>query len=366
LEEILRLILKYAQRENFKGYDPYDALNSPILNRIAFNKYLRIFFTQLIKHFPFNIRKLLFIKKDYNPKGIGLFLSVYSKLKDVDNYYILKNLLLNLASKGYSGYCWGYNFPWQSRVFYLKPFTPTIVNTSFIAHAFLDAYETFSNKQDLEVASSTIDFILNDLNIYKEEDFIVFSYTPIDNLKVFNASLLGGSVISRISIMKNDDNLREIALKCGLFAYKFQNADGSWFYAPDIRYIDNFHTAYNLLSLKWIYKATHDKRILSAMEKGYDFYKKNLFTKDFLPKYYHNRLYPIDIHSYASAIVLFCEFNEKDVAKKIFENALNKMFDYKRHYFYFQDYKFFKIKIPYIRWSIAWMSYAISKLFLNE
>jgi len=36
LEEILKVLLKYAQKENFKGYDPYDALNSPILNRIAF------------------------------------------------------------------------------------------------------------------------------------------------------------------------------------------------------------------------------------------------------------------------------------------------------------------------------------------
>jgi len=362
LEQVLHLLLKYAQKENFKGYDPYDALNSPILKFLGFNKYIRIFFTQLIKHLPFNIRELLLIKKEYNPKGLGLFLSVFSKLEDLENYYILKKLLLNLSSKGYSGYCWGYNFPWQSRVFYLKPYTPTIVNTSFISHAFLDAYETFKNSEDLNIAISSLDFILKDLNIYYEDEFLVFSYTPIDNLKVFNASLLGGSLISRIYLINRDEKLRDIALKCGLFAYKFQNKDGSWFYAPDIKYIDNFHTAYNLLSLKWIYKATEDKRILESIEKGYEFYKKNLFTKNYLPKYYHNKIYPLDIHSYATAIVLFCEFNEKDIAKKILDNALNRMFDTRKHYFYFQEYKFFKNKIAYMRWSIAWMSYAIMKV----
>ncbi|MCS7245351.1 MAG: delta-aminolevulinic acid dehydratase [candidate division WOR-3 bacterium] len=364
MEQVLKLLLKYAKLEGFKGYDPYDALNSPILKFLGFNKYLRILFTQTIKHLPFNLRKLLLIKKDYNPKGIGLFLSVFSKLQDIENYYILRNLLLNLSSKGYSGYCWGYNFPWQSRVFYLKPYSPTIVNTSFIGHAFLDAYESFENTNDLKVATSCIDFILNDLNIYQEDDFLVFSYTPIDKLMVFNASLLGGSLISRVYLINRDEKLRDIALKCGMFAYKFQNKDGSWFYAPNIKYIDNFHSAYNLLSLKWIYKATEDKRINEAIEKGYEFYKKHLFTENYLPKYYHNKLYPLDIHSYATAIVLFVEFGEKEIAKKILDNAIDRMFDIKKQYFYFQEYKFFKNKIPYMRWSIAWMSYAISK-YLN-
>ncbi|MEO0202118.1 MAG: hypothetical protein ABIL37_00125 [candidate division WOR-3 bacterium] len=361
MEGILRSLIKYAENEEFKGYDPYDALNSPILRAIGFHKYLRILFTQLIKHSPINFRKLILIKKDYNPKGLGLFLSVFSRIEDLDNYYFVKRLLMRLKSNGYSGCCWGYNFPWQSRVFYLKEYTPTIVNTSFIAHGFLDAYEKFKNSEDFKIAHSTADFILNDLNTYEDDEILVFSYTPIDNLKVFNASLLGGSVLARIYLINGDENFRLKSLKCGLFAYKFQNTDGSWFYAPNIKYIDNFHTAFNLLALKWIYKATEDKRILEAIEKGYNFYKKNLFTKDFLPKYYHKKLYPLDIHSYATSIVLFCEFEEKDIAKIILDNALNRMFDIRKHYFYFQENKFFKIKIPYIRWSIAWMAYAISK-----
>jgi hypothetical protein len=47
----------FIEKEQFKGYDPYDALNSPVLRGLSFgNKYLRIAFTQGLKRLPFNLR----------------------------------------------------------------------------------------------------------------------------------------------------------------------------------------------------------------------------------------------------------------------------------------------------------------------
>ena len=48
-------------------------------------------------------------------------------------------------TKGYSGACWGNHFDYQSRSFYLPKGVPTIVWTSLIGHAFLDAYDHFQN-----------------------------------------------------------------------------------------------------------------------------------------------------------------------------------------------------------------------------
>ena len=43
----------YIEAADFNGYDPYDALNSPILRALSFRrKFLRIVFIQLIKHLP--------------------------------------------------------------------------------------------------------------------------------------------------------------------------------------------------------------------------------------------------------------------------------------------------------------------------
>ena len=77
----LNKLKDYIENEHFKGYDPYDALNSPLLKAFSLNRrYPRIAFIQTLKRLPVNIRSLLGIRKDYNPKGIGLFLWGYAKL----------------------------------------------------------------------------------------------------------------------------------------------------------------------------------------------------------------------------------------------------------------------------------------------
>ena len=82
----------------------------------------RIAFIHLLKRLPVNLRPLLLIKKDYNPKGLGLFLWGYAKLyaREKDPRYLeqidrLLDLLEGLKSRDCSGNGWGYNFDWQSR-----------------------------------------------------------------------------------------------------------------------------------------------------------------------------------------------------------------------------------------------------------
>ena len=71
----------YIEKEGYQGYDPYDALNSRIFRTLSLNRrLLRIAFIQLMKKLPINLRPMLGIQKDYNPKGIGLFLWSYAKL----------------------------------------------------------------------------------------------------------------------------------------------------------------------------------------------------------------------------------------------------------------------------------------------
>ena len=63
----------YCEKENFKGWDPYDGLNSWVIQKTLLGK-LRVFrlaWIQLFKRNPINLRPLFGIKKDYNPKGLG-------------------------------------------------------------------------------------------------------------------------------------------------------------------------------------------------------------------------------------------------------------------------------------------------------
>ncbi len=368
IRSLLNRTLRYAEERDFRGWDPYDALNSPLLRTLGINSLLRILFIQAFRRSPLNLRPLFMVPTGHNPKGLGLFLSAYARLGKKEKYEYIKGLLKKYASKGYSGYAWGYNFPWQSRVFYVPPFTPTVVNTAFIGHALLDGFEMLGDREGLEMATSSTRFVLEDLNRHEEEDFIIFSYTPIDRLKVLNASLLGASLLARVGRLLKDEKLMKMALKGGMLAVRMQNEDGSWYYglgSRAMRYIDNFHTAFNILALMEIYRATENGAIKSSMEKGFRYWRGNFFSRDMLPKYYHNRLYPLDIHSYATAIVLLSRMGKTDDARRLIETAAKRMFDEKRNHWYFQEHRHYRIKIPYMRWSIAWMAYALS-VFLDK
>ena len=79
---ILKLVA-YCRANDWAGYDPYDALNSPIFRALPFldHRLPRLVFTQALKRSPVNFRGMLHIPKTQNPKGIALFLSAFVTLK---------------------------------------------------------------------------------------------------------------------------------------------------------------------------------------------------------------------------------------------------------------------------------------------
>ena len=73
----------YCEQAEFKGFDPYDGLNSSVFKKIPLinNSYIaRLVWIQFFKRSPINMRKIAGIKPDYNPKALGLFLSAYCNL----------------------------------------------------------------------------------------------------------------------------------------------------------------------------------------------------------------------------------------------------------------------------------------------
>lgn len=73
----------YCEKEQFKGWDPYDGLNSKIFQALPFFKnsaLCRLIVIQGFKRCPFNLRQIAMVPKEHNAKGIGLFLSGYCNL----------------------------------------------------------------------------------------------------------------------------------------------------------------------------------------------------------------------------------------------------------------------------------------------
>lgn len=373
----LEAVVRYCEGRRFKGYDPYDALNSPILRLISLGlKYPRIAVTQALKRLPFNIRPLLLIPKGYNPKGLGLFLWSYTKLYQVtgDQECLAKidlflDLLDGLKNDRYGGHGWGYNFNWQSRAFYVPKGTPTVVNSSFVGHALLDAWAVTGKQKALELAVPIGEFIEKGLNRTKDGDTECISYTPIDHLIVHNANLLGASLLARLQQHEPVNSQLELAHRALNYSMKYQRDDGSWWYADTSyqQWIDSFHTGFNLQCIKYFLDLDLAPEHREGYQAGVRFYAENFFEPDGTAKYFHDRREPIDIHSYAQAIVFFSiQGGYPELVDRVTRRFIETMQD-PRGYFWFQIRNGKANRIPYMRWSQSWSMHALTQyLFENR
>ena len=103
LKTVVLKLLAYCQAEEWKGYDPYDALNSEIFKRLPFlnSRIPRILLTQLFKRSPLNLRPLFRIPKTQNPKALALFLMAFVRLSRIgllDREELIKTMVDKLMA----------------------------------------------------------------------------------------------------------------------------------------------------------------------------------------------------------------------------------------------------------------------------
>jgi hypothetical protein len=388
----LNKLCEYCEGEKYKGWDVFDGLNSKIFKRSPFyrSQILRLAWIQLFKRSFINFRRILLVPKGYNAKGLALFASGLVSMDKLEEAELLMNLLKGLVCSGYEDICWGYNFDWQARAFYVPVGKPNMVTTVFVANAFLDYVEAErmaqradgseprANNKDLNkqflledcvtIAQWCCEFILKELVLFEDEKTLCFGYIPGEQARVHNASMLGAALLARVYSHTRNHEYYEKSKKAMAYSVAALNEDYSWPYGElaHHQFVDNFHTGYNLVALKEWMDYTGDNTWKEELRNAYKYFLDTFWLGDGCPKYYHNSLYPVDIHCSAQGIVTCLKLKDYDnrsvsMAKKIAKWAINNMQD-KEGFFYYQKTRWYTNKIPYIRWSQAWMFYALSKL----
>jgi len=386
MENIFQSSLKklehYLIKEKYQGYDPYDILNSYIPFKY-FGKWPAAIATQIHKRNPINIRPLLGIRKGINPKAFGLFLKAYSLLykKTGNAEYFNKaeyffNWLKRNYTEGYSGYCWGYNFPWANPEHYYDAYTPSSVVTGFVIKGIWEYYLITKDEQAKEIVLSASDFILNDIPVTQDDKGLCYSYTPLHKDLCFNASLLAAEILAiSYNFVKNNE-IKEKVIKAVDWVVAHQKSDGRWNYSIDLisrkqREQIDFHQGYvlesifNIKEILGIRKESWD----TALKRGLKFYIERQFTKEGWSYWRLPKKYPIEIHNQSQGIITFLRLaayykNAKKFAKTIAIWTIRNM-QSKDGYFYYQKFNVYTNKISYMRWSNAWMFLALS-YFVEE
>ena len=278
------------------------------------------------------------------------------------------------ASRKYGGMSWGNHFDYQSRVFYLSKGTPTIVWVSLIGQAFVDAWETTGRSDFFGVAREACEFIMTGLERRPDGQGVCLSYIPGQYRSVHNANMLGAALLARVSKHTGDTAMGDVARDAVNYTVGAQLPSGAWWYgeSANLHWVDNFHTGYVLDSLWCYFEATGDLTHRAAFDKGADYFIANFFLKDGTPKYYADRVWPIDIQCASQAIETLTTLGRvrndrslRDLACKVARWTVERMQD-RSGYFYFQRLRFMVNRTPTLHWGQATMLHALACLLLDE
>lgn len=378
-DKALAQLLGYVEAEDFKGYDPYDTLNTSLpIHKLG--KWGSAIAIQIQKRNPVNLRPMLGIKKEHNPKALGLFLKTYSLLfkhtgneQYLDTANKLFDLILDNKSKGFSGSAWGYNFDWANPGNVVKAYTPSVVVTAFVCDGLWEYYGISKSDKAKDEILSACDYIINDLPITKLSEGISIAYTHTSTGCCYNASLLGAETLSKAYSITRDQEYLNLIKGSVDFVLSKQKNDGSWYYSynpvtgEERKQID-FHQGFVLISLESIRKLTgyRNEEVKEAVQKGLEFYYQHQFFDDGRSKWRLPNEYPVEIHNQAQGIITFSELGREYDYHEYFADTIAewtiKNMQGDKGYFYYQMHRYYTNKIPYMRWSQAWMALALTLL----
>jgi len=375
---IIRILVDLLRQDDWAGYDPYDALTSPLLKRTQ-SKWPLIVVTQILRYSPVNMRILLKIQRGHNPKALGLFVRAIVRSQNTANsedYTADIRRLLELIrltmirTEEDESVGWGYNFAWQSRVFFREEYAPNIQSTIVIAHALCDIIERGllgdAERESLtDLCLSANRYLINHLLVYEDDKTAMLDYFPGANARVLNIQAQGAWSLLRANRISGDHRFASLAGKLITFVLNHQDQDGSWPYglADSQGFIDNFHTGFILESLYEAMKLNPKCGDENKLRLGYRFYLDHFFCKNGAVKYYHDRTYPIDGHAIAQSIITLSKLRSYDSRSAPLLDGVLKWtlanFRSCQGSFYYQKWPLFTNKIPYLRWVQAWMLYAL-------
>jgi hypothetical protein len=360
LSDAIRLIRSWGEARHWRGYDPYDALNTPFESLLTLGRPLgRRALTQAVKLSPLNLRPALRIEPTWNAKALALVASAYARLSAADTgddraggqaSRWLTWLVEHPTAAG-SALGWGYPFKVQTRFFGYARDTPNTIATSFVIQALLDGHELLGDESFGEAALAACEFLSTGL-LLDQDGRTYFRYLPAEDELVHNANLLACAALARTADLLGGDSLRETvehALRASLAA---QRPDGSWPYAEGAghAWVDNFHTGYVLDSLAICSRSLPDLR--EPLVRGVEYWERNLFLQDGTPKYSTASLYPLDAHCYATAIDTWLAVRDVPAAERTARLLLERMLD-PAGYVHFQRTRFWTNKVPFVRWTTA-------------
>ncbi len=293
VEESLDRVEHWVESQDYRGYEPFDGLSSWFRPLTFGNLLGERLLLQLIRQSPINLRPIMGVKPKDSTKGRGYMASGYLlRYRTTGNKVFLAKAeacldwLDNHKAGKYEKHSWSNHFDFSSRGGSYSKDDPIIVWTCLIGFAYLEAYELAGEKRWLEISDSICGWIM-DLPREETPQGSCISYLAHLQSSIHNSNMLGAAMLARTAQHTDNRQYFEVARSAMQYSCSRQLSDGAWWYGEDPKYhwIDNFHTGYNLDSLKVYIESTGDETWRPNLKKGLAYYKQHFFEDDGCPKY---------------------------------------------------------------------------------
>ncbi len=249
---------------------------------------------QAVRQSPINLRPLLGIKPLPSTKGRGLHggrlpgdVPADRRTRSIcEKARACLDWLIEHKSPRFSEFSWANHFDFASRGGSYSKDESIIVWTALIGQAFIDGFEATGDREvprrrpervrvDSQPAEGADQ--LGHLPQLSRDVGRVPSTTPTCSAPLCWRGR-GGT--------RGIPSTCDVAADAMRYSCARQRPDGSWWYAEEPKYhwIDNFHTGYNLDSLKCYIESTGDDTYRDAMTRGLELLQAPLLSRGRLPE----------------------------------------------------------------------------------
>jgi hypothetical protein len=374
LDHVLERVEAWGRARDWIGPDPYEGLNSP-LGRIARRHRVRQSVIQAYKRLPLAPPWPLIAPAEPNAKTLALALSGYAtaaggRLPGADEFLARIPVSLEQLNLGDAGAAWGYHFGVHTRSIAYDRRTPNAIATCFVVNSLLEASRVTGEDRCAELALASREYLLSLRRESPHGRF--FAYVAAGSELIHNANLMVCGALARLNELERDARAETAIEEAAQTTIARQRSDGLWAYGErgDLGWTDNFHTAYLLEGLALVSAAVGVGP--RALAFGVEAWRERLFEPDAAARYFPDRRFPLEPHSYASAIDLLCTLamiggpDERSMllrfAKRIAASSIRELWIPSEGRFAYRRTARRLNRRAFVRWTNAPMFRALSRL----
>lgn len=379
---VINPLMRWIERTEMKSYDWWDiwatSFGGWAKSLYLKNKALGIFFIGpiilsdlLIPDFRILIAKKRTFPICHAQIGMG-YLNLFEIFQQEEFLMKAEELvgqLIAMASPQIRGLGWGMKHDWMTVKGMMPKDTPCHTQTAYPFEFFEQLYSLSNRQEYLDYLERIIVHVSNDYPERYEEDRLISSYSTIDNSRVINANSYRMLMLLRAGKMFNNKEYLQKGLSTLRYVLSMQRQNGSWPYAEDQQFVDNYHTCFiikNLFKIKNIAGGLISD-VEDSIEKGLNFYFSHLIDKNGFPIPFAEKprmyLHKYDSYDLAESIGLLAELNiEHEKMDRILLFAKTN-FQTKNGWFVFRRYPFILLNgIPYMRYANSAMFLTLTKV----